>query len=49
MDKIEIIKTDRGGLKIVFNDYMYTKQKNLANNKIRWECVEKKRKNVKVV
>lgn len=47
MDKIEIIKTDRGGLKIVFNDYMYTKQKNLANNKIRWECVEKKKKKCK--
>ncbi|KAF0744254.1 Uncharacterized protein FWK35_00015223 [Aphis craccivora] len=44
MDKIEIIKTDRGGLKIVFNDYMYTKQKNLSNNKIRWECVQKKKK-----
>jgi len=47
MDKIQILKTNRGGLKIVFKDYMYTKQKNLANNKIRWECVEKKKKNCK--
>lgn len=25
---------------------MYTKQNNLANNKIRWDCVWKKKKNI---
>jgi len=34
MDKIQILKTDRRGLKIVVNDYMYTKQKKLPITKL---------------
>ena len=37
MDKIQILKTNKGCLKIVFKDYMYTKQK-------KWVSVEKKEK-----
>jgi hypothetical protein len=34
MNKVEILKTDRGGLKIVFNEYMYTKQVFLLTTKL---------------
>ena len=47
MNKVEILKTDRGGLKIVFNEYMYTKQVFLLTTKLDEMSVQKKkRKNV---
>ena len=38
---MEIIKNQKGGVKIAFENYLYTK-KATKSTRIRWECSERK-------
>ena len=37
---MEIIKSSKGGDKICYNGYMYTRKANKAN-RVRWQCCQK--------
>ena len=44
--EVQTIKTNQGKVKIVVNDFLYIKNKNLTTS-IRWECVRRRRDNCK--
>ena len=44
--EVQTIKTNQGKVKIVVNDFLYIRNKNLTTS-IRWECVRRRRDNCK--
>ena len=38
---MEVIRNDKGGSKLLFEGYMYTK-KYVSTNRIRWECSQRR-------
>ena len=44
--EVQTIKTNQGKVKIVVNDFLYIKNKNLTTS-ICWECVRRRRDNCK--
>ena len=45
---MEVIKNNKGGVKICLDGYMYTKKSTKAS-KIQWECSQKRSKQCKAV
>ena len=38
MADIQVLKTNKGGVKLVYNDYYYQKKKENVNGTITWKC-----------
>ena len=38
MTDISVLKTNKGGVKLVYNDYNYWKKKDFINGTITWKC-----------
>ena len=38
MAEVRVLQTSRGGVKLVYNDYQYTKHKNNSNGTATWRC-----------
>ena len=39
---MEFVNSNKGEPQLILDGYIYTKQKDLANNVISWECVERR-------
>lgn len=40
-DKVEIIRSNKGGMKIIHRGYMYTVHKKRQSGGIRWRCTQR--------
>ena len=41
---MEYVKSNKGGFKLLYNNYMYVKQKVLKNGAVCWECHQRRNK-----
>ncbi|KAJ8917350.1 hypothetical protein NQ315_002372 [Exocentrus adspersus] len=41
MDQIEYVKSNKGGVKIIYKGYMYTVHKNKKCGGVRWRCAQR--------
>ena len=41
---MEHVKSDKGGFKLLYDNYMYVKQKVLKNGAVCWECDKRRNK-----
>lgn len=41
MDQIEVVQSNKGGIKIIYNGYMYTIHKAKKCGGIRWRCAQR--------
>ena len=41
---MEYVKSNKGGFKLLYNNYMYVKQKVLKNGAVCWECDQRRNK-----